>query len=49
MLTERDKGALVTRSTAEFTYRIYANSCVKDNTVKIWPLMDILKILNIVF
>ena len=40
----------MTKSTAEFTYRIYANSCVKeDNTVKIWSLIDILKILNIAF
>lgn len=45
MLTER---ALVARSTAEFTYWIYADSCVKeDNTVKILSLIDILRILNI--
>ena len=40
----------MTKSTAELTYRIYANLCVKeDNTVKIWSLIDILKILNIAF
>ena len=45
MLTER---ALVATSTAEFTYWIYADSCVKeDNTVKILSLIDILKIVNI--